>query len=96
MPEHGLGERAGRGEAARLTQGDLGGGPAGLPGFLAHLGPEMEKAWPALGTPAFDEPTLAVLTEQAKEFLAEGSVSELAAERDRRQIALLRTLDEAS
>lgn len=72
----------------------LGGGPGGLPHFLTHLGPEMEKSWPALGTPSFDAATLELLTTQAKEFLAEGSVEELAAERDRRQIALLRALGE--
>ncbi|MFI7344023.1 3-hydroxyacyl-CoA dehydrogenase NAD-binding domain-containing protein [Streptomyces sp. NPDC050085] len=72
----------------------LGGGQGGLPDFLAHLGPQMEAAWPALGTPSFDEPTLALLIAQAKEFLAEGSVTELAAERDHRQIALMRALDE--
>ncbi|MBD0691511.1 3-hydroxyacyl-CoA dehydrogenase NAD-binding domain-containing protein [Streptomyces sp. CBMA123] len=71
----------------------LGGGQGGLPDFLAHLGPQMEAAWPTLGTPSFDEPTLALLITQAKEFLAEGSVTELAAERDRRQIALMRALD---
>src|SRR5277367_4447021 len=70
----------------------LGGGPGGLPDFLAHLGKQLEASWKGLGSPQFDEPTVALLTEQAGAF--GGSVAELAASRDAREIALMRALDE--
>ncbi|RLV04641.1 hydroxylacyl-CoA dehydrogenase [Streptomyces griseocarneus] len=70
----------------------LGGGPGGLPHFLQHLGRAMEATWPGLGSPSFDEPTVALLTEQAEEAFADGPVGELAARRDRAQIALMRAL----
>nr|BFE99217.1 3-hydroxyacyl-CoA dehydrogenase NAD-binding domain-containing protein [Streptoalloteichus tenebrarius] len=73
----------------------LGGGPGGLPHFLSHLGSRMEHGWRGLGTPSFDEPTLARLTEQAREAFGARGVAELAAERDRAQIALMRALAEA-
>ncbi|GAU65916.1 putative 3-hydroxybutyryl-CoA dehydrogenase [Streptomyces sp. NBRC 110611] len=72
----------------------LGGGPGGLPHFIEHLGRAMETSmWPALGTPAFDDSTVAVLIDQARETFGDGTVEELAAERDRAQIALMRALD---
>ncbi|MFI1198571.1 hydroxylacyl-CoA dehydrogenase [Streptomyces sp. BHT-5-2] len=70
----------------------LGGGPGGLPHFVRHLGPAMEASWPALGTPTFDEPTVAVLTEQAADAFGAEPVGELAARRDRAQMALMRAL----
>ncbi|MEU6578648.1 3-hydroxyacyl-CoA dehydrogenase NAD-binding domain-containing protein [Streptomyces sp. NPDC046805] len=73
----------------------LGGGPAGLPHFIEHLGRTMEASmWPALGNPTFDDATVALLTEQADEAFGNGTVEELAAERDRAQIALMRALGE--
>ena len=70
----------------------LGGGPGGLPDFLKHLGKQLEAAWKGLGKPSFDEPTVELLSEQANDF--GGSVAELAADRDARQIALMRALGE--
>src|SRR5277367_2137770 len=70
----------------------LGGGPGGLPDFLVHLGKQLEASWKGLGKPSFDDPTVALLTEQAGAF--GGSVAELAASRDAREIALMRALDE--
>jgi ketoreductase RED1 len=70
----------------------LGGGPGGLPDFLVHLGKELEASWEGLGSPRFDEPTVALLTEQACAF--GGSVADLAARRDAREIALMRALGE--
>jgi ketoreductase RED1 len=70
----------------------LGGGPGGLPDFLKHLGKQLEASWSGLGSPSFDEATVALLTEQAANFGA--TVEELAAERDAREIALMRALDE--
>ncbi|MFJ6540729.1 3-hydroxyacyl-CoA dehydrogenase NAD-binding domain-containing protein [Streptomyces sp. NPDC003656] len=73
----------------------LGGGPEGLPHFITHLGRAMETGlWPVLGTPSFDDATVALLTEQAHAAFGNGTVEELAAERDRAQIALMRALGE--
>ncbi|MFJ4002610.1 3-hydroxyacyl-CoA dehydrogenase family protein [Streptomyces sp. NPDC090023] len=74
----------------------LGGGPGGLPHFLAHLGTAMEAGWPALGRPALDEPTVALLSRQAEDAFGAEPVAELAARRDRAQLALLTALDETS
>ncbi|MFG2181667.1 3-hydroxyacyl-CoA dehydrogenase family protein [Streptomyces abikoensis] len=70
----------------------LGGGPGGLPHFLTHLGRAMEASWPGLGEPSFDEPTVALLTAQAEEAFGGEPVGELAARRDRAQLALMRAL----
>ncbi|MFJ4191858.1 3-hydroxyacyl-CoA dehydrogenase family protein [Kitasatospora sp. NPDC089509] len=75
----------------------LGGGPGGLPQFIEHLGRGMEAGlWPALGNPSFDDATVALLTEEAREAFGEGEddVERLAAVRDRAQIALMRALGE--
>ncbi|UQI45754.1 3-hydroxyacyl-CoA dehydrogenase NAD-binding domain-containing protein [Streptomyces sp. HU2014] len=71
----------------------LGGGPGGLPHFIQHLGRAMEGTWPGLGNPTFDEPTVARLTGQAQEAFGDVPVGELAARRDRAQIALMRALE---
>jgi len=70
----------------------LGGGPGGLPHFLEHLGKAMEAGWAGLGNPTFNQPTVALLSEQAEHF--GGSIPALAARRDRAQIAVLKTLEE--
>ncbi|MFI9272003.1 3-hydroxyacyl-CoA dehydrogenase NAD-binding domain-containing protein [Kitasatospora sp. NPDC052896] len=73
----------------------LGGGPGGLPHFIEHLGRAMETSmWPALGNPTFDEATTALLIDQARQAFGDGTIEELAAERDRAQIALMRALGE--
>ncbi|WP_416482534.1 3-hydroxyacyl-CoA dehydrogenase family protein [Streptomyces sp. CL12] len=73
----------------------LGGGPGGLPHFIDHLGRAMETGlWPLLGNPTFDDATVALLTEQAREAFGDASVEQLAAERDRAQIALMRAIGE--
>ncbi|MEU6814134.1 3-hydroxyacyl-CoA dehydrogenase NAD-binding domain-containing protein [Streptomyces sp. NPDC046860] len=73
----------------------LGGGPGGLPHFIEHLGRAMESGmWPVLGNPTFDDATVAELTDQAADAFGGSSVAELAAERDRAQIALMRALGE--
>ncbi|WP_234306544.1 3-hydroxyacyl-CoA dehydrogenase family protein [Streptomyces sp. NRRL F-2799] len=73
----------------------LGGGPGGLPHFLTHLGTAMEAGWPALGQPALDEPTMALLGRQAEDAFGAEPVAELAARRDRAQLALMTALGEA-
>ncbi|MFJ9350025.1 3-hydroxyacyl-CoA dehydrogenase NAD-binding domain-containing protein [Streptomyces sp. NPDC101237] len=72
----------------------LGGGEGGLPHFMSHLGVGMERRWADMVKEkvAFDEATRQLLTEQTEEF--GGTVDELAAERDRRQIAVMRALGE--
>jgi len=70
----------------------LGGGPGGFPDFLTHFGEMMEGMWPALGSPALDAHTVALLSQQATNFGA--TVQELAAKRDAGQIALMRALGE--
>ncbi|MFF7966498.1 3-hydroxyacyl-CoA dehydrogenase family protein [Streptomyces sp. NPDC007903] len=73
----------------------LGGGPGGLPHFIEHLGRAMEDSmWPALGNPTFDEGTVTTLVDQAHDAFGGGTVEELAAERDRAQITLMRALGE--
>jgi ketoreductase RED1 len=71
----------------------LGGGPGGLPHFLEHLGPGLQKRWGQLGTPNLDEPTNALLSKQADDF--GGTVAELANKRDTAQIALMKALGTA-
>ncbi|WP_405056636.1 3-hydroxyacyl-CoA dehydrogenase NAD-binding domain-containing protein [Kribbella sp. NBC_01505] len=71
----------------------LGGGPGGLPHFLEHLGPGLEKRWGQLGTPHLDEQTNTLLSEQAADF--GGSIAELAKARDSAQIALMKALGTA-
>jgi ketoreductase RED1 len=70
----------------------LGGGPGGLPHFLEHLGPGLQKRWGQLGTPNLDEATIALLSAQA-DF--GGTVAELAKARDSAQIAVMKALGTA-
>ncbi|MFE9768283.1 3-hydroxyacyl-CoA dehydrogenase NAD-binding domain-containing protein [Streptomyces sp. NPDC005808] len=72
----------------------LGGGQGGLEHFVTHLGPGMEKRWDQMAQEhvAFDDATVATLSEQARNFGA--GIDELAAERDRRQVLLMRALAE--
>ncbi|MFD8820593.1 3-hydroxyacyl-CoA dehydrogenase family protein, partial [Streptomyces sp. NPDC059627] len=72
----------------------LGGGEGGLAHFMDHLGPGMESRWAAMAEEevAFDGPTRRLLTDQAQDFT--GTVGELAAERDRKQTAVIRALTE--
>jgi ketoreductase RED1 len=48
----------------------------------------MEALWPSLGAPSFDEPTVALLSEQAQHF--GGTVQQLAVRRDQAIIQLMR------
>jgi ketoreductase RED1 len=69
----------------------LGGGPGGLPAFLEHFGNYFEEVgWPSLGAPSLDEPTVALLNEQARHFGA--TVEQLAARRDQAIVRLMRAL----
>jgi ketoreductase RED1 len=68
----------------------LGGGPGGLPAFLEHFRRTTEDNWASLGAPSLDEPTVALLSEQAQHFGS--TVEQLAARRDQAIIQLIRTL----
>jgi ketoreductase RED1 len=70
----------------------LGGGPGGLPHFLKHLGPGMQARWASLGHPQFDEPTVALLTEQVEQAYGELTYDELERRRDAGQLAVMRAL----
>jgi ketoreductase RED1 len=73
----------------------LGGGAGGLPAFLEHLGKALEAQWRVLGTPSLDEPTTALLREQAaRDFGPLSDIPALETRRDRAQIALMRALAE--
>ncbi|MGW1550054.1 3-hydroxyacyl-CoA dehydrogenase NAD-binding domain-containing protein [Streptomyces sp. NPDC002346] len=69
----------------------LGGGPGGLPAFLQHLGPALQAQWRDLGSPQLDEPTVKLLSDQAR-FGA--SFEELQTARDKAQIKVMRALGE--
>jgi ketoreductase RED1 len=70
----------------------LAGGPGGLPHFLEHLGPGLERRWTQLGAPQFDEPTVATLTEQAEQTFGGTPYQELQRKRDHDQLAIQRAL----
>lgn len=70
----------------------LGGGPGGLPHFIQHLGPGMQNRWASLGHPSFDEPTVALLTEQVEQAYGDRTYDELERRRDAGQLAVMRAL----
>jgi len=69
----------------------LGGGDAGFPFFLKHLGPGMEQIWKdEISKPvSYDEKTIQLLDEQVKEHYGSKTLVELAGERDMKQIELM-------
>lgn len=67
----------------------LAGGADGMAGFLDRLGPAVEAWWDTLGAPALDAATRARLIDGMNAAAAGRTVGELAAERDRRMLALL-------
>lgn len=75
----------------------LGGGPGGYEAFIEHIGKAFEEYWRTMPTWTSipDEAKEAVLA-GVEEALAGGTMGEIAAERDRKMAALLRTLDEFS
>jgi ketoreductase RED1 len=71
----------------------LGGGPDGLPHFLAHLGPGLEQIWTILGNPHFDKPTVDLLIEQVNNCYGKIPYHELEEERDAQQLAIMGALN---
>jgi ketoreductase RED1 len=70
----------------------LGGGPGGLPHFIAHLGPGLEHLWGELGPASFDQATTELLLEQVNASYARTPYEELEKERDGQQLAILKAL----
>lgn len=70
----------------------LGGGPGGLPHFIRHLGPGMQNRWASLGHPTFDEPTVALLTDEVERAYGGLTYDELERRRDAGQLAVMRAL----
>ncbi|MEX0922164.1 MAG: 3-hydroxyacyl-CoA dehydrogenase NAD-binding domain-containing protein [Rhodovibrionaceae bacterium] len=73
----------------------LAGGPGGMANFLEHLGPATESWWDDLGSPRLTPEVKRALLESVEAENAGRSVAELAAERDRRLLALLTALKRA-
>lgn len=72
----------------------LGGGQGGFPAFLKHLGPGMAALWDVLGKPHLDEDAIQSLSEKSISSYGDKSVNNLEKERDHRQLAILRALNE--
>ncbi len=71
----------------------LGGGDDGMRGFVRQFGPGLEARWRSMeGTVAFDEATSQTLFEQSDAAFGGCSRAALEAERDARQIAILKVL----
>ena len=72
----------------------LGGGDAGFPFFLEHLGTGMEQLWKSqiIEPVSFDEKTKQILTEQVQEYYGDKSIAQLVEERDEKQIELMKSL----
>jgi ketoreductase RED1 len=71
----------------------VGGGAGGLRHFLEHIGPPFERLWKGTGTVTLDEETIDLLSEQANQAFGTG-FRELASARDKKQLAILKTLRE--
>lgn len=67
----------------------LGGGRGGMEHFLNQFGPVMEAWWDDMGTPRFDDALRRRLIEGVAEEAAGRSIEQLAADRDRRLLAVI-------
>jgi hypothetical protein len=72
-----------------------GGGAGGLRYFLEHIGPPFERLWKDSERATLDEATIDLLAGQASQAFGEG-YREMAAARDKKQLAILKTLRELS
>ncbi|WP_026122555.1 3-hydroxyacyl-CoA dehydrogenase NAD-binding domain-containing protein [Nocardiopsis halotolerans] len=72
----------------------LGGGPGGLRQWLTHLGTGLERGWAGLGQPPMGPDTVDLLVQQTDEAYGHATYEELAADRDRKHLAVLRALDD--
>jgi ketoreductase RED1 len=69
----------------------LGGGPGGITHFLTHLGGVFEKLFQELGEAHLTPETIAALARQAEEAYGRMPNPQMAAERDRKQLDVLRS-----
>jgi ketoreductase RED1 len=67
----------------------LGGGAGGLPHFLRHLGPGMERRWKTLGRPQLDEATVGLLIDEVEGAYGDTPIEELERRRDLMQLAIM-------
>lgn len=70
----------------------LGGGPGGFPAFFRQFAPGMEAAWKSQAPVTLDETAQKTIIEQAEASFAAAPVEKLEAERDAKQLAILRAL----
>lgn len=70
----------------------LAGGEGGMGHFVDHLGPPTASWWKDLGDPALTDPVKQALIDGVAEEVKGKTVSELAARRDKRLLAVLKTL----
>lgn len=70
----------------------LGGGSGGIAHYLDHLGDSQQRRWDDLGAPKLDDDLRRKIIEGVIEEAKGRSVTELASERDRRLVDLLRAL----
>jgi ketoreductase RED1 len=81
--------------AGPLQSFHAGGGAGGLRYFLEHIGPPFERLWKDSERATLDEATIDLLAGQASQAFGEG-YREMAAARDKKQLAILKTLRELS
>jgi hypothetical protein len=74
----------------------LAGGDKGMPGFMDHFVPAIERWWADMRQPALTEELKATLLAGVEVEAAGRTPGELAAERDRRLILLLQALHQSS
>jgi ketoreductase RED1 len=70
----------------------LGGGPGGFPAFFRQFAPGMEAAWKSQAPVALDEKAQKTIIDQAQASFAAAPIDKLEAERDAKQLAILRAL----
>jgi ketoreductase RED1 len=70
----------------------LGGGPGGFPAFFKQFAPGMEAAWKSQAPVTLDATSQRVIIEQAEASFAANPPEKLEAERDAKQLAILRAL----
>lgn len=70
----------------------LAGGDGGIRHFADHLGPAIKTWWDDLGAPVVDARLTDMLEEGVREEVGGRATADLAAERDRKLIALLKTV----
>jgi len=73
----------------------LGGGPDGMAGYLAHLGPSQERRWATLGSPSLTDDVCAALIQGVHQEAADRDILTLETARDQALIAALKARKES-